>query len=90
MAEYGIEIRDASGNIVLDSESTTNRLWYSGIQSSNVTVYFANSINHEPAIVFYGINGPGGSAEPVMQNGECIGIEITTDNPTLFLVFARE
>lgn len=90
MAEYGIEIRDASGNVVLDSESITNRLWYSGIHSSNSTVHFANPINHEPAIAFYGINGAGGGAEPIMQSGVCVGIEITTDNPTLILVFAKE
>lgn len=95
MAEYGIEIRDASNNIVLDNRHLTQRLYYWGIHGENTTVTYAQPLAHEPTIVAMGINGWGAPVEHRTSAGQYIGFRVGTHPTTsvgnsLVMVFLRE
>lgn len=94
MAEYGIEVRDASGNIILDNSRLTRRLWLGGVYQGMRTILFDEPLDHEPAVVVMGVNKPlepfvGVGAVAIEQNGRYVGVEVNVDND-LVLVFAKE
>lgn len=63
MAEYGVEIRDADGNIILDNERMTQRMWHSDVyqpptETGQVTtVTYDEPLDHEPTVFVLGIDG---------------------------------
>ena len=91
MAEYGIEVRDASGNIILDNSRLTRRLWLGGVYQGMRTILFDEPLDHEPAVVVMGVNKPlvDVGAVAIEQNGRYVGVEVNVDND-LVLVFAKE
>lgn len=91
MAEYGIEVRDANGNIILDNSRLTRRLWLGGVYQGIMTILFDEPLDHEPAVVVMGVNKPLAAvgAVAVKQNGQYVGVEVNVDND-LVLVFAKE
>lgn len=91
MAEYGIEVRDANGNIILDNSRLTRRLWLGGVYKGIMTILFDEPLDHEPAVVVMGVNKalPAVGAVAVKQNGQYVGVEVNVDND-LVLVFAKE
>lgn len=91
MAEYGIEVRDANGNIILDNSRLTRRLWLGGVYQGIMTILFDEPLDHEPAVVVMGVNKPlvAVGAVAVKQNGQYVGVEVNVDND-LVLVFAKE
>ena len=91
MAEYGIEVRDANGNIILDNSRLTRRLWLGGVYQGMMTIPFDEPLDHEPAVVVMGVNKPlvTVGAVAVEQNGRYVGVEVNVDND-LVLVFAKE
>lgn len=92
---YGIEIRDADGNITLDNERLTHRLWHWGVYPESTAVTYPTPLSHEPTIVVMGIGSRGALAEHVIQDGLYVGFEIgtaykETAQENLIVVFARE
>lgn len=103
MAEYGIEIRDADGSVMLDNHMLTLRLWHWGVYEKTdgtvTTVYFDEPLDHEPVIVVQGINGLGTYAQLIKSGEKYVGFEVRhTANDrrvvwateSLALVFAKE
>ena len=95
MAEYGVEIRDADGNVMLDNNLLTQRLWHTGSYSNTAVVNYAQSLTHEPTIFAIGINGRGAPIRHRKSGARYIGFEVKppqrgTANQNLVVVFARE
>lgn len=92
---FGLEVRDGDGNIVLDNEHLTQRLWYWGIHHENDIVTYAEPLNHEPTVMAIGINGWGAPVEHRKSGGQYIGFRVKT-HPTrtvdknLVVIFIRE
>lgn len=95
MADYGIEIKDALGNIMLDNSMLTQRLWHTGVYSDTATVTYAKPLTHEPTIFAIGVNGRGAPIRHRKSGENYIGFEVKppqrgTANQNLVVVFARE
>jgi len=95
MAEYGIEIRDADGNVIFDNERLTQRLWYWGIHANDSNVTYPTPLNHEPTVVILGIGNVGAfMLNHRVENGQYIGCRLGTprrpNSGNLVLVFMRE
>lgn len=95
MAEYGIEVRDESGNIILDNKHLTHRLWHWGIYSKNTTITYSTPLNHEPTIVVMGIGGYADPVEHVKSGSQFTGFRVKqrpigTVDKNLVVVFIRE
>lgn len=95
MAEYGLEIRDSTGRVVLDNRHLTQRLWYSNVHRENTIYTYPEPLDHEPTIVSIGINGYGAPIEHRMSGGKYIGFRVTTNqarsvDDSLVVIFLRE
>jgi len=95
MAEFGLEVRDADGNIALDSQHLTHRLWHWGIYSENTSVTYASPISHEPTLVVMGIGGYGAPVTHRKNGAQYVGFSVGAHprglaDKTLVVVFIRE
>lgn len=102
MAEFGLEVRDADGNITLDNQHLTHRLWHWGIYSANANVTYSAPLNHEPTVMATGINGYGHPVEHKKSGSQFTGFIVKphftfggappprSASESIVVVFARE